>query len=235
MLKNDGSHSDSLMCTTLLLSTGWAAAEEQLRTRLDQIKPHTLDYDYEYPPWTGPHSCYCPNCLRAFREFADLPADAVLTPETIKQRYRAEWVDFMAHRVARVFAKFKNSVHRLSPGTLFSIYSGYQTPDNAERYGVDWRYVGDLQACDRAGAGYGRPVEAIAATVEALRGIPLIGGALAVPYATSETAPANTDDQGPATPRLARQHRGRAGLQPLDARRAELVRHGRDHAAGRRV
>ena len=189
LLKNDGTRSDSLMCMTLLLGSGWAAAEEQLRIRLDQVKPHTLDYDYEYPPLTGPHSCYCPSCLQAFREFAKLPADAVPTPETIKQRYKAEWVDFMAHRVARMFAKFKDSVHRLSPGTLFSIYSGYHTPDNAERYGVDWRYVGDLQACDRAGAGYGRPIEAISATVEALKGIPLIGGALVVPYATGETTP----------------------------------------------
>ncbi len=189
LVKNDGSPNDRLMCTTLLLGTGWAAAEEQMRIRLDQIKPDTLDYDYEYPPWTGPHSCYCPNCLQAFREFADLPADAPLTAETIRQQHAAQWVDFMAHRVARVFARFKDSVHRLSPGTLFSIYSGYQTADNAERYGVDWRYIGDLQACDRAGAGYGRPVEAIAATVDALKGIPLIGGALVVPYRTSETTP----------------------------------------------
>ena len=189
LLKNDGTHSDSLICTTLLLGTGWAAAEEQLRIRLDQIKPHTLDYDYEYPPLTGPHSCYCPSCLRAFREFADLAAEAELTPDSIRQLHKADWVDFMAHRVARLFAQFKDSVHRLAPGTLFSIYSGYQTSDNAERYGVDWRYVGDLQACDRAGAGYGRPIEAIAETARALKGIPLVGGALVVPYATSVTTP----------------------------------------------
>lgn len=189
LLKSDGNHSETLMCMTLLLGSGWDAAEEQLRNQLDRIKPHTLDYDYEYPPLTGPHSCYCPNCLQAFREFADFPADAELAPETIGQRHKAQWVDFMAHRTARVFARFKDSVHRLSPGTLFSIYSGYHTPDNAERYGVDWRYVGDLQACDRAGAGYGRSIEAIAETVRVLKGIPLVGGALVVPYATAETTP----------------------------------------------
>ena len=73
-----------------------------------------------------------------------------MTSGTRGQRHKAEWVDFMAHRVARMFAKFKDSVHRPAPGTSFSIYSGYHTPDNAERYGVDWRYVGDLQACDRS-------------------------------------------------------------------------------------
>ena len=42
------------------------------------------------------------------------------------------------------------------------------TPDNAERYGVDWRYVGEEEGCDRAGCGYGRPVEATRATIAGL-------------------------------------------------------------------
>jgi hypothetical protein len=88
-----------------------------------------------------------------------------------------------------MFARFRETIHRLSPGTKFSVYSGYQTPDNPEQYGVDWRYVGQLQAVDRAGCGYGRPVEATGATIGALRGIPLLCGALLVPYETDITTP----------------------------------------------
>jgi hypothetical protein len=77
----------------------------------------------------------------------------------------------------------------LAPGTLFSAYSGYQTADNPERYGIDWRHFGEYQACDRAGAGYGRPPEAITATIAALKGIPLLGGALLVPYELEATNP----------------------------------------------
>ncbi|MHB8997257.1 MAG: carbohydrate-binding family 9-like protein [Armatimonadota bacterium] len=189
LLKADGKPDDTLLCMTLLLGDGWKAAEQALQGRLDQIKPHTIDYDYEYGPFNGPHSCYCPLCLQAFREFAELPAGTALTPESIKEQHRAQWVDFMARRVAAMFARFKESVHRLSPGTLFSTYSGYQTPENPERYGIDWRYIGELQASDRVGCGYGRPTEAIAATIEGLKGIPLLGGALLTPYDTSITTP----------------------------------------------
>ena len=35
------------------------------------------------------------------------------------------------------------------PQAQFSIYSGYQTPDNPERYGINWHYLGDERACGR--------------------------------------------------------------------------------------
>ena len=109
----------------------------------------------------------------------------------IRKQYRDEWVDFMARRVAEMFGMFRRTIHELAPGTQFSVYSGYATPDNAERYGVDWRYVGQEQGCDRAGCGYGRPVEATRATIAALRGIPLICGALLTPYERDILTPAN--------------------------------------------
>jgi hypothetical protein len=71
----------------------------------------------------------------------------------------------------------------------FSAYSGYQCLDTVRRYGIDWKYVGQLQACDRVGCGYGRPVEDLPRTLEALAGIPAIFGALMQPYDTTETVP----------------------------------------------
>ncbi len=189
LIDNAGKPNDGLMCTTLLLGDGWAAAEAALKERLDKSHPHCVDYDYEYGPAAGPHSCYCPRCLAAFKEFAGLGADVTLDADIIRSDYWPQWIDFMARRVARLCLQFKESIHRLYPGTVFSVYSGYHTPDNAERYGIDWRYIGELQAADHAGCGYGRPVEAIAATIEALKGIPLVCGALLVPYDTDLTTP----------------------------------------------
>ena len=177
-----GKVSDQYMCMTELLGGGWGAVRDCLQEKLDTIRPHTLDYDFEYPPFTSQHSCYCDRCLKAFREFAKLSALQTLDGEIIRKQYGAQWVDFMARRVAKMFGLFRQTIHELSPTTEFSTYSGYATPDNAERYGVDWRYVGQERGCDRAGCGYGRPVEAIAATVDALQGIPLLGGLLLTPY-----------------------------------------------------
>lgn len=177
----DGQPAPDLICTTMLLGEAWPAVEESLGQQLAKTRPDTVDYDYEYPPLSGPHSCYCPRCLAAFAKAAGLNA-AELTPETIANRHAEAWVDFMARRVAAILRRMKDSVHKLRPGTEFSTYSGYQTPDNAARYGIDWRYIGDEQACDRAGCGYGRPAEAVAATVAALKGIPLVCGALLTPY-----------------------------------------------------
>jgi hypothetical protein len=148
-----------------------------------------MDYDYEYSPITGPHSCYCPRCLAEFRDFSKLARDARLDPGIIRDRYEQQWIDFMSHRVALLFRKFRDTIHRLAPGTEFSVYSGYGTPENPRRYGVNWGYVGEYQACDRIGCGYGRPADAIPATIDGLNGIPAVFGVLMRPYDTTETAP----------------------------------------------
>jgi len=188
----DGKPSGQYLCTTVLLGEGWTVVRDCLRDKIDAIKPNTVDYDFEYGPLGGsPHACFCPRCLEAFRQHARLPPAEELSGEIIGRQYRDQWVDFMARRVAKMFGMFRRTIHELSPGTRFSVYSGYATPDNAERYGVDWRYVGQEQGCDRAGCGYGRPVEATRATIAALQGIPLICGALLTPYERDILTPVN--------------------------------------------
>jgi len=183
----EGKPSDSLLCTTRMLGDSWQPVAQAVAENIDVNHPDTLDYDYEFSPFTGPHSCYCPECLAAFRERAKLAPDLELTPTIIKEQYAAQWVDFMAWRVAQMFRKFKDTIHELSPDTHFSTYSGYQSADNPVRYGVDWKYIGELQAADHVGCGYGRPVPAIFDTVEALGGIPALFGELIHPYRTSDT------------------------------------------------
>jgi len=192
LIAADGKPSEQYLCMTLLLGEGWSAVRDCLREKIDAVKPHTVDYDYEYGPLGGsPHACFCPRCLEAFRQHAKLPPDEALTGEIIRKQYRDEWVDFMARRVAKMFGMFRRTIHELAPGTQFSVYSGYAAPDNAERYGVDWQCVGQEQGCDRAGCGYGRPVEATRATIAALQGIPLICGALLTPYERDVLTPVN--------------------------------------------
>jgi len=189
LIGQDGQPNDGNLCTTLLLGESWHAVEAKLQEKIEATRAHTMDYDYEYSPLTGPHSCYCPRCLAEFRDYAKLDRDVKLDPQVILDHYELQWVDFMAHRVARLFRKFRDTIHRLAPGTKFSVYSGYQTPENPKRYGVNWNYVGEFQACDRAGCGYGRPADAIPATIDGLKGIPTLFGELMRPYDTKETIP----------------------------------------------
>ncbi|MFO7946696.1 MAG: hypothetical protein R6V19_07770, partial [Armatimonadota bacterium] len=118
-----------------------------------------------------------------------LADDTELNPEVIRERHADEWVDFQAWRVAKLCAKMREAIHEIAPGTEFYLYSGYQTPDNPLRYGIDWEYVGQMRACDVAEAGYGRPAEAVRETVRVLDGIPLVCGVLVIPHSVNELQP----------------------------------------------
>lgn len=99
----DGQPDDRYVCTTLLLGDSWDAVEAKLQEKIEATRAHTMDYDYEYSPMTGPHSCYCPRCLAEFREFARLDPGVKLDPEIIRDQYEEPWIDFMTRRVARLF------------------------------------------------------------------------------------------------------------------------------------
>ena len=189
LIDRQGKPSSSLMCLTRLLGEGWPVVDEQIAKELEESGADIAQYDYEFSPMTGPHSCYCDRCLAAFRDRAKLSAEAELTPEIIQTEYANAWVDFMAWRVAQLLGKMKDSVHSARPGTKFSVYSGYHLPDNAARYGIDWSYVGQMKAADVIGCGYGRPIPAIRDTVEAADGNPAVFGVLITPYRPSLDQP----------------------------------------------
>lgn len=182
LIDRQGKPSSALMCLTQLLGDGWPAVDEQIAKELEESGADIAQYDYEFSPMTGPHSCYCERCLTAFRGHGKLPSDVTLTAAAIQADHADAWVDFMAWRVAQLLGKMKDSVHSARPGTKFSVYSGYHLPDNAARYGIDWSYVGQMKAADIIGCGYGRPVPAIHDTVEAAEGIPAVFGVLITPY-----------------------------------------------------
>jgi len=118
LITRKGQPDDRHLCMTLLLGGSWPAVESELKKCLERSCPGTVDIDYEYGPLKSdgpPHSCYGPRCLAAFRKFAKIAPEANLNPAIIKEKHAAQWVDFMARRVAQMFAKFKEAVHRLAP------------------------------------------------------------------------------------------------------------------------
>lgn len=182
LVDREGNVSNANMCMTQLLGSGWDIADEHIAKQLEERQPDIAQYDYEYPPMTGPHSCFCDRCLAAFRSYHKLPADAALSPAIVQEQYVDQWVDFMAYRVALLMVKMKASVHAARPGTKFSVYSGYNVPDNAARYGLDWNYLGQMRGADIFACGYGRPVQGIKDTLKAADGIPTLLGVLLHPY-----------------------------------------------------
>ncbi len=192
LVGGDGKADETLMCTSVLLESGWKqAGEPLLREWWEKRRVNVVNYDYEYPPFVGPHSCYCERCLAAFRNAAGLGEGVALTAENIRSEHGAAWADFMARRVAKIFRLMKESVATFPGKVRFEVYSGYPTPDNATRYGVDWRYVGQEQAADRVGMGYGRPPEALAHAREVLQGIPALYGELVTPYLSNQRSDFN--------------------------------------------
>ncbi|NUQ64242.1 MAG: hypothetical protein HUU20_17370 [Pirellulales bacterium] len=175
-----GKRSTKYVCTTALLDRGWDDVARVLRAKIETERPHVVDWDYESSPLESYLSCFCARCLEAFRSEAGLGREAELTPEMIREGYAGPWTDFMTTRNAEVAERFQKVVREA--GAVFSMYSGYQSRDTQDRYGVDWRKIGRRGAADHVGCGYGRSRELIDATIAALNGIPLTIGILMHPY-----------------------------------------------------
>jgi hypothetical protein len=190
LIDHNGQPVNGAMCTTLLVGEKWPVAGAVMADVIRKDNPDSVNYDYEYSPLTGPHSCYDERCLTAFRERARIGADVKLTPRIIEDQYLGQWQDFMAWRAAQILAHMKATTHQTLPGVPFATYSLYQSPRSLAVYGIDWRYVGQLKAVDIAEAGLGRPLDEIEATYKALDGIPLRLGVWMTPYAPTDLAPA---------------------------------------------
>ncbi|MFP4250484.1 MAG: hypothetical protein ACLFU7_12545, partial [Armatimonadota bacterium] len=187
-----GEESASYVCPISLLTDAADHAQDRLREMIAERRPDYVTWDFESNVMTGYLSCFCPDCLEAFREEAGIAADVALDPESIEHEHFDEWTEFMTLRMARVGAMLKEACHTAEPPVLMQIYSGYQSPETKWRYGVDWAKIGELESCDIASCGYGRNAERLSATHEALGEIPLIVGRLMRPYdrnSTEEVSP----------------------------------------------
>ncbi|NOY81611.1 MAG: hypothetical protein GXP31_11500 [Kiritimatiellaeota bacterium] len=178
-LNYDGKRAKDKACPTWMLSDGrarfnvmgdWIAARLKADGGYDEV-----DWDYETPVVDPPTFCFCPRCLKAFAPsvHAD-PAD--LTAEKVVEEYRDPWVAFRCRQNAEIAGLVAEQVHRVAPGTLFSVYSGHQNRRTREHYGVDWELM--AKSVDLGIAGYNASPEQARKTAAALaaQGKPFMGG-----------------------------------------------------------
>lgn len=148
--------------------------------------PRHVNWDYEAPVTTSELACFCARCLASFQAaFPEI--DAEVTSEKIQQQYAPQWTAFMNQRMAAIAGQFRDALHRHQPGIEFSVYTGYHSDFTKRHYGVDWSLLRDK--IDRAMCGYGRPVDNLEATREAIGGMPFTLGIIANPYEIEKRTP----------------------------------------------
>lgn len=75
---------------------------------------HAAILDYE--PWSAPGKyCFCPYCMDLFRTRAKLPAGVELTPDIIKGKYRAQWVEHWLENTRLYMKMMADAVHKAGP------------------------------------------------------------------------------------------------------------------------
>ncbi|MBU1734664.1 MAG: hypothetical protein KJ692_05430, partial [Verrucomicrobia bacterium] len=184
-VKYDSSHPNpraSYICPSLLLedSPAWVYVDKCLQEYVKKCDFKHMDWDFEGSVWASYISCFCPRCIAQFRNYAKISPQTELNFKAIKSGYRNEWVKFMNMRFAMLAVKFNQSVKKISPEMIFSVYSGYQMEDTKEGYGVDWSMLAGK--IDYAMCGYGRSEKEVNDTLAAIAKTPLVVGELVYPY-----------------------------------------------------
>lgn len=162
LIQKDGTPNKRFVCPQSVRTPEFAA---WLRTQVPFWlerggNPEIVEWDYEFNVENGPFSCYCPKCT-GHTDMATRHQDMVFYLKLLRDALR-----------------------EVNPNIRMSVYSGYQTEQNKKIYGIDWSLLKDV--IDIAECGYGRPVEAIKATYEAIGDMPLVLGAIVAPYEYSD-------------------------------------------------
>ncbi len=179
----DGRPERHFFCPTWFLSDEGAEARAMLESQVvDTVREATcsnVNWDLEQPVVDPPTFCTCPRCITAFRQFAQIPEDEEITPETLLDQHRDAWVHFRCTQNATMAGLLREMVRKASPDITFSVYSGFQSKRTKEHYGVDWELM--QPNIDLAIAGYGGSAESVRATLEAMAGKPFMGGEMWYP------------------------------------------------------
>ncbi|MEA3403738.1 MAG: hypothetical protein U9R79_21055 [Armatimonadota bacterium] len=85
--------------------------------------------------------CFCERCLRAFREFADIPAEVELTPQRIKAEYHDQWVKYCCGQSARIAERMKSYAREQGVDWDLAVYCAIQHDHTREHYRVDWEML----------------------------------------------------------------------------------------------
>lgn len=174
----DGKRIGHTFCPTWMLAEGeevLEALEEWLLGVVNSAPYSGANWDLEQPVIDPPTFCVCLRCRLAFRAFAGLPPDGpVPEPESILADFPEQWTDFRCTQNAEMAGHLKAILQRADRPIEFSLYSGYESKRTKEHYGVDWALM--APHLDFAIAGYGGTPETIQATIDALDGVPFMGG-----------------------------------------------------------
>lgn len=165
------------ICPTWFLDQGkepLAKLEEWVLRLVSTEDCAGVDWDFEQSVLDPPTFCTCGRCLKEFRQYGKLPADAVLNPQTLQGQYRRLWTDFRCEQNAQMAGKLREILRKADRPIEFSIYSGYQGERTREHYGVDWFRM--ARFIDFGIAGYNGRREEVYGTVEALGKVPFMGG-----------------------------------------------------------
>ena len=167
-------------CPTYLLSTEGGelrgAALSQIRREVRALPCDIYCTDYEVPVSVPPTICFDARCITAFRRYANILPQVELTPQILIEEYIGRWTEFQLDNNHGILRAVRGAVEDVRPDAKYMLYSGYQCTYTKEHYGVDWEAM--RTTMDIACAGYGRSPKRIADTVEALQGVPLVGGVL---------------------------------------------------------
>lgn len=91
---------------------------QQLQAEYLSINAQYIMPDYELQK--DQFECFCPNCIQAFKTFANLSSSLTLTPEIIEQQYSNDWSEFLCKQNADILSQVV-SICRLS-APLAQIY-----------------------------------------------------------------------------------------------------------------
>lgn len=174
------------LCTTEMMTEEFARYfRDNLKAwhkKYDEVQH--IDWDFESGVFNGSITCHCQRCFKAFAdEFKISPV-----PQNMKEistKYPDQWTRFMNVRFAKLVELMYKSIRsELKPGTVFSVYTGYQSENTKRHYGVDWSLLDGK--VDHAMVGYGRNVKDLMDTRAALPNTKMIIGELYYPYRTTE-------------------------------------------------
>ena len=189
-----GGRRNQIAPSLLLQDTeAWDFLREALLVWVRENDIDHVDWDFEYSVWddkggthVNPIADFGPLALADFRAFCGINADVELTPTIIKASYTQQWIRFMNQRMAQLCGRLRAALKQADPDLVFSAYSGYQCKETHSFYGVDWALLaGNI---DMAICGYGRRVNELKATLDALGDTPLVVGDLITPYRAEERA-----------------------------------------------
>ena len=132
-----------------------------------------LFWDFEHEPFNGLYADYSEPALAKFIRDYQIPENT-LSPELIRQKYAAQWIDFRTRELGRAVGVIRRAAE--ANGLQLVMYSDYATSECPRLYGLDWQYIKSQPSM--VYCGYGRNTEVIAKTKKLVNPVPMVFGVL---------------------------------------------------------